>query len=174
MISFTGWQQIQLTTILFEKCVYDHERKVRRVWDSAKCVVSDEILDTTPTLHWKLSGGLRAVFRFATVTASDESFVRRIEDGKTKRHQEDGKMNGDGEKRRSGQFASPFQPLSLSSTANANKPAPGGTAVFCFTGAPPLGSWFLPLRRLRQESRSWHLGAVSRSRPPGGAPCKRL
>src|SRR4029077_9003101 len=36
-------------------------------------------------------------------------------------------------------FASPFQPLSLSSTASANKPAPGGTAVFCFAGAPLRG-----------------------------------
>jgi hypothetical protein len=29
-----------------------------------------------------------------------------------------------------------FQPLSLSSTASANKPAPGGAAVFCFARAP--------------------------------------
>src|SRR5579859_6857353 len=29
-----------------------------------------------------------------------------------------------------------FQPLSLSSTASANNPAPGGAAVFCFAGAP--------------------------------------
>jgi hypothetical protein len=34
----------------------------------------------------------------------------------------------------------------------------------------PTGSWFLPLRRPLQESRPWHLGAVSRSRPPGGVP----
>jgi hypothetical protein len=34
----------------------------------------------------------------------------------------------------------------------------------------PTGSWFLPLRRSLQESRPWHLGAVSRSRPPGGVP----
>ena len=34
----------------------------------------------------------------------------------------------------------------------------------------PTGSWFLPLRRPLQESRPWHLGAASRSRPPGGVP----
>src|SRR5258708_7255083 len=34
----------------------------------------------------------------------------------------------------------------------------------------PTGSWFLPLRRPLQESRPWHLGAVSRSRPPGRVP----
>ena len=34
----------------------------------------------------------------------------------------------------------------------------------------PTGSWFLPLRRPLQESRPWHLGAASHSRPPGGVP----
>jgi hypothetical protein len=33
-------------------------------------------------------------------------------------------------------FFTLFQPLSLSRTASANNPAPGGAAVFCFAGAP--------------------------------------
>ena len=63
-----------------------------------------------------------------------------------------------------------IQPLSLSSTASANNPAPGGAAVFCFAGAPLSGLGSSHFAGTLQESRPWHLGAVSHSRPPGGVP----
>lgn len=63
-----------------------------------------------------------------------------------------------------------FQPLSLSSTASANNPAPGGAAVFCFAGASLRDLGSSRFAGTLQESRPWHLGAVSNSRPPGGVP----
>jgi hypothetical protein len=40
-----------VTPILCEKCAKQHDRKICRVWDDAKCVVSYEILKTNATLY---------------------------------------------------------------------------------------------------------------------------
>jgi hypothetical protein len=40
-----------VTPLLCEKCAQQHDRKICRVWDDAKCVASYEILETNATLH---------------------------------------------------------------------------------------------------------------------------
>src|SRR5260221_2313953 len=52
-------------------------------------------------------------------------------------------------------FKRSFQPLSLSSTVSANKPAPGGAAVFCFARAP---LWVLVPPTSRAPSKKADLG----------------
>src|SRR6266404_2954005 len=60
-----------------------------------------------------------------------------------------------------------FEPLSLSSTASANNPAPGGAAVFCFAGTPLRGSWFLPLRGHPPRKQTLALGSCLTLAPSG-------
>jgi hypothetical protein len=40
-----------VTPMICEKCAQHHDRKICRVWNDAKCVVSDEILETNTTIY---------------------------------------------------------------------------------------------------------------------------
>jgi len=40
-----------VTPMICEKCAQHHNQRICRVWNNAKCVVSDEILETNVTLH---------------------------------------------------------------------------------------------------------------------------
>jgi len=66
-------------------------------------------------------------------------------------------------------FASPFQPLhsQVPRTQASQRPAARRSSA---SQERPYGVLVPPTSQALQESRPWHLGAASRSRPPGGVP----